>query len=193
MKASNVDLYYDLMLTPYDDASDAEREFWRWVMISLLPSVSSEWSDRVKEGRKVVITDVETGRAEKEHFTHYLSLSDFAYVPMVVKIYGERELKESDDKRKKGRTKGQSGMMSKENIAQYIDSVVRMRGVYTDHKNKENVKGWSNAIFDHLQSLEGNADVRAKARVAALKEAARQAGEQDCRRKKKDEIEIPVE
>jgi hypothetical protein len=193
MKPGNVDMYYDLMLTPYDDVGETERQFWKWVMIALLPFVSSEWCDRVKEGRRVTVTNVDTGRAENEHLSHYLSLSDLAYVPMVVKIYGERELKESDDKRKKGRTKGQSGMMSKENIAQYIDSVVRMRTTYTDPKNEGNVKGWSDAIFEYLQSLEGNADARARARVAELADVARQAGEQDCRRKRKDEIEIPFD
>jgi hypothetical protein len=113
---------------------------------------------------------------------------------MVVKIYGERELKESEDEKKKeGRTKRQPGMMSKEKIAQYIDSVVRMRSVYTDPNNKANDKGWSDAIFQYLETLKGDAAACARARVAVLKEAAIQAGEQDCRRKKKDEIEIPVE
>lgn len=179
---------FELLTVDYDDASEAEHEFWKWVMTCLMPIVSKDWSDRLK-GKRADF-DVITG----EELFHYLTLSDFAYIPLVVKVYGERELSPPADERKRGRTKGQSGMMSKENIAQYVDTAVRMKDILGDENNESNIRSWGDAIFAYIDSADMQHLARQQANRAAslIHDTDGKAYETNIRKQKKDEIVIPV-
>jgi hypothetical protein len=190
MRPETTDRFYDIMAQSYEDADQVEKGFWMWVMSALMPIVSKSWAERVK-GVKSHVVNSATGEYESEHLLHYLSCSDFAYIPMVIKVYGDRELEEVGDKRKRGRTKGQSGMMSKENIAQYVESVVKMKAVFDKTEYKSYIVEWGEEVFAHIDKLEKDAASQSKMDRAALAEAARTMAVQDPRRKKKDEIEIP--
>jgi hypothetical protein len=191
MVPDNMNNYYNLLMKPLEEANDVEKAYWKWMMTYLMPIVSKDWSDRLK-GKKSLKKNNATGEEEDEELGHYLSCSDFAYVPMVIRIYGEREMENVDEKRKKGRTKGQSGMMSKENIAQYVESVIRMKSVLDDIDNSSNLVEWGKEMFDYIETLDLEVASQATVNLAAISEAARKAAEQDIRRLKKDEILIPV-
>ncbi len=191
MVPDNTDQYYDLMKQSYDEAGEVQQDFWKWMMTSLMPIVSKTWFDRLR-GDKSPAVNAEMGWPEPERLDHYLTCSDFAYVPMVVKICGENYLKGGDDKRKRGRMKGQSGMMSKENIAQYVESMIKMRSVMFDPSNKNNIEEWGDAIFSHIESLETDAKLRRRAALFASEEADREVHEQDFRWSRKADIVISV-
>jgi hypothetical protein len=87
-----------------------------------------------------------------EHLQDYVSASDFAYVPVIIAIYGQKELETVGEKRVRGRVKGQSGMTCKQNISLYIASLIRMKAILEDEENRANVIDWSNAIFNHIES-----------------------------------------
>ena len=182
--------FYGLMSKPYEASSDDEKAYWNWTMVNLLPIVSKEWNDRLK-GKKALVTDVETGQEHEEELGHYLSCSDFAYVPLVVQIYGDRELKRKEDEEKtKGRTAGQAGMTSRESIAKYVESVLAMKAVLDDENNKKNIKDWGNAVFTYIDSLDEDFSTKATAGPSTVAMAAGPVL-LNIRRQKKDEIDIP--
>lgn len=178
------------MTKPHLVATEEEHKFWEWILTSLMPFVSKDWSDRLK-GKRIVKLN-ETGGQEMEKLGDYLTCSDFAYVPMVVRVYGGKKIEEDDNNRKRGRKQGQSGMMSKENIAQYVESMLQMRSVLDRNDNRENVESWGDAAFKYIESEDQKAENRDKLRAAAYEEATRALAEQNIRKKKRDEIMIPV-
>ena len=197
------DRFYDVMCQSYEDADDVEKGFWMWTMTEIMPIVSRDWSDRLK-GRRVLRKDSVTGAEMPEEIGHYLSCSDFAYVPLVIRVYGKRELEDNDNanggeeeekKRKirtKGRTKGQSGLTSKENIALYVKTFIRMKTVLESEQNRAHVKEWGDSIFEYIKSVDTEKTNKRSVTLQAITEAARIAAEEDIRRMKKDDIYIPV-
>jgi hypothetical protein len=196
MNSGDVSKYYNLMLQPYDSAPFEEQEFWKWIMVSLMPEVSKDWSERLK-GKRITTENVITGDVEDEDIHHYLTTSDFAYVPMVIKIYGQWEQEQDEMNvtevcRKRGRKKGQSGMMSKENIAQYVESMIKMKSVFESTENRSNVKSWGDAAFEHIKSEALELANVSRLSSEAVAAAARAEAELNIRKKRKDEIVIPV-
>lgn len=186
LQPGSTGLYYKLLATPYDDASDAQKQFWSAVMMKLMPYVSKDWHDRLK-GTRVAEGD--------EDVSQYVTCSDFAYIPMVIRIYGEREVAAANvaGQRKKGRTKGQTGMMCKESIALYCESVLKMKEVLENEQNVENIKAWSDAIIHEVKAGEaGQGEFDNDLDDIAEAAAARAVIDFDFRRVKRDEIVIPV-
>ncbi len=183
----NATKFYDLLTVPFETATDVEKQFWKWLMLGLCPIVSKDWYERLK-GKKIIKINAGTKEPEPEETGDYLTCSDFAYIPMVIKIYGKRELDLADgDKRVKGRTKGQSGMVSRESIAQYVESMLKMKSVLDNIDNALNIAAWSEAAIGFVENLDETFES-----VEAISEASRVSVEQDMRRTKKDDIPIPV-
>ena len=192
----NVSKFYAIMTTKFCDASEVDKSFWYWVMANLMPIVSKDWCDRLKD-RNAPLGGVDAGVGDREHVLKYLTCSDFAYVPMVVKVYGARELARHEEnennrakEKTKGRTPGQSGMMKRDNIAKYVDSMVQMKQVLGAN-NRETVREWSDAVLEYIHGLHANAPP-VVVDFQGLADAAGVLAGQELRRRKKDEIEIPV-
>jgi hypothetical protein len=185
LTTDGTDEYYALLATSYDDADDDVKKFWSVLMFNLMPHVSKDWQDRLR-GTRIAEGDEEVSR--------YVTSSDFAYIPMVIKIYGERELAQmsASNQRTRGRTKGQSGMMCKKSIDLYCKSIMKMKKVLDDEMNRDSIREWSDAIFEEIRKNDMNPVKAIDRAMEDLAEAARAAVELDIRRVKRDEIIIPV-
>jgi hypothetical protein len=177
------------MVGNYEEATDEFKVFWLWVMMDLMPCVSKTWANRVA-GKKIRVLSPVGGVVVDEHLSHYLTTSDFAYIPVVVAIFGEREL--LGGKRKPGRTPGQGGMTKKENIALYVSSLLKMREVFESDLNDENVCDWGNIIFGRIDAADGgiHALVQEVDMQRFMAESTVRDG--DYKKWKKDELLIPV-
>ena len=85
----------------------------------------------------------------------------------------------------------QPGMMGKENIANYDNSIVRMKQEF-DPNNRATVHEWSDAILEYVHGLHAN-DQPAVVNLEGLAAAAGVLAGQEMRCYRKDEIEIPVQ
>jgi hypothetical protein len=159
-------------------------------MMIVMPYVSTEWRDRIK-GKHARQQERRADDMSTELLEDYVSASDFAYVPVIVAIYGKKELEMVGEKRGRGRVKGQSGMTCKQNISLYIESLIRMKAILEEEENRNNVISWSNAIFSHIENKTmEQPDGPSEAMLDRIR-AAEQT-KRDIRKMKKDEILIPV-
>jgi hypothetical protein len=72
------------MVGPYDDADEELKDFWIWMMTTLMPLVSKDWRSRMKGKQE--------NSFQQDDLLKYLTASDFAYIPVVIEIFGEREM-----------------------------------------------------------------------------------------------------
>jgi hypothetical protein len=181
------------MKDPYEDTDDEYKDFWLWMMTKLMPLVSRDWYNRMR-GVLVELHDPVTGLPVPESLSHYLTVSDFAYIPVVIEIYGKRQV-EDGGIRTRGRTKGQAGMTQKENVQLYIVSLQKMQATFGSVENKENVVDWGLAVFDYIDKKKpSTTDIIpiAEITVGSMVVAAALAAEREIRKMKKDDLLIPV-
>jgi hypothetical protein len=182
------------MTGPYAECEDDYKDFWIWLMYTLMPTVSSHW-DSQKRGAIIEICDPTTGLPLPERMSNYLTASDFAYIPVVIEIYGRRELEDAGAKRSRGRTKGQPGMTQLENVLLYISSLEKMKILYERMANQLNVNDWGDAIFDYMDRKRSATILAVPMEVVTvgtLVAASNIAGQRAVGRVKKEQLWIPV-
>ena len=185
--------YLDLMRYSYDDISDEVRVFWEWVMMKLMPVVSSQWRDRVGKNKvKVRRKDPVTGMDVDEHLSHYITSSDLAYVPFCVMVYGKRALE--NRQKRPGRTAGQKCMLERENVMLYISLLSKMKALFELEQNAANVVEWGNKIFQKLKEEEDQEDrsMRHESSVQRIMRGSQLTIQHDIQRMKMDDMLIPV-
>ena len=148
--------YYKLMAVPYESASADAKSFWLWLMKDVMPYVSSEWKAR-KARKGIQAAAGGDLNPFQEKITDYLSVSDFAYVPVVIEVYGKKETESEEveqpgGKRSRGRMRGQSGLACKDNISKYIQSFSCMKKILEGQDNLANVLEWSDAALEAIDS-----------------------------------------
>ena len=180
--------YYTIMTEAYESATPVKKQFWIWLMTVVMPNVSSDWRTRLQTKQRVYVDGA--SEQEEESILDYVTLTDFAYIPVVVVVYGKRELDMYGIKRKRGRKKGQCGLTSKESIGLYVDSIYQMKGVLEDEDNKKHVKEWSKAILAHIATVNVPAEGTSDAMLDRILLGAQ--SRKDIRHIKKDQIYIPV-
>ena len=148
--------YYNLMTVPYESATAEAKSFWLWLMKVVMPFVSSEWKAR-KARKEIQAAAGGTLNPFQERMTDYLSVSDFAYVPVVIQVYGKKGTEREDveqpgEKRSRGRMKGQSGLTSIANITKYVKSLTDMKAILEGQDNLVNVLEWSDAALKAIDN-----------------------------------------
>ena len=189
--SDEMDAYYKLMTVPYESATAEAKSFWLWLMKVVMPFVSSEWKARKARNANQSAPGGNLNPFQ-EKITDYLSVSDFAYVPVVIQVYGKRGIEENEQpgkKRSRGRMKGQSGLTSIANISKYVQSFTSMKAIIEGQDNLANVLEWSDAAMkaiDNSRHAETNETVLEHILLAG------EQAKRDIKMMKKKQILIPV-